>query len=182
MYFVQVDEWLDWSDKRHMSICMPALMTALNTYGMPWRENFGIFITIMSKKMMKNPNAIKEMKTNLSDAEEILSKREMNHVDDLNLGDLATFLETSLPFFILPDINYEDYPALNKLYKIMQQIPEFEEIDEKFKEFTERIIDLNNSSSASPTIFTTMGEIWTSMKLFCYLKWNGIDMTKNIKS
>ena len=69
-----------------MSICIPPLMTALNTYGMPWRENFGIFITKMSSKMKNDPKAIKEMEQNLSEAEEILSKREINKVSDLNLG------------------------------------------------------------------------------------------------
>jgi len=176
----KVDEWLDWSDKRHMSICIPPLMTALNTYGMPWRENFGIFITKMSSKMKNDPKAIKEMEQNLSEAEEILSKREINQVSDLNLGDLATFLETSLPFFILPNVKYEDYPALANLYKTMKHIPEFEEIDQKFGEFIKRIHDLQNSSNNSPTIFTTMGEIWTTIKLVCYLKWNGIDMRKNL--
>ena len=159
---------------------MPALMTAMNTYGMPWREHVGIIITLIVKKMMKNPNVVKEMMNNLSDANEILSKRKINQVSDLNLGDLATFLETSLPFFILADINYEDYPALSNLYKIMQEIPEFEEIDQEFKQFTEQIIDLKNSPHISPTFFTYLAEIWTSVKLFCYVKWNGIDMTKNL--
>jgi hypothetical protein len=99
----------------------------------------------------------------------------------LNLGDLAVFLETSLPFFVLPNVKYEDYPALANLYKTMKHIPEFEEIDQKFGEFIKRIHDLQNSSNNSPTIFTTMGEIWTTIKLGCYLKWNGIDMGKNLK-
>ena len=69
-----------------MSICIPPLMTAMNTYGMPWRENIGIFITKLSSKMKNDPKAIKEMEQNLSEAEEILSKREINQVSDLNLG------------------------------------------------------------------------------------------------
>merc|ERR1712001_779373 len=153
---------------RHMSICLPPLMTAMSTYGMPWRETIGIFITIMGNKMRKDVNAMNEMKKDLSDAEEILSNREIKKTSDLNLGDLAIFFETSLPFFILPAISYEDYPALKNLYKIMQQIPEFEEIDQKFDKFTGLIRDLrrNSDSSPSPTTFTFIGEIWTSMKLF----------------
>ena len=65
---------------------MPPLMTAVNTYGMPWRENFGILLTKMSSKMKNDPKYIKEMEQNLSEAEEILSKREINQVSDLNLG------------------------------------------------------------------------------------------------
>ena len=109
----------------------------------------------------------------------MLSNSPLIH-SSLNLGDLATFLETSLPFFILPNVKYEDYPALSNLYKTMKHIPEFEEIDQKFGEFTKKIHDLQNSSNNSPTIFTTMGEIWTTIKLVCYLKWNGIDMRKNL--
>ena len=36
--------------------------------------------------MKNDPKAIKEMEQNLSEAEEILSKREINQVSDLNLG------------------------------------------------------------------------------------------------
>ena len=36
---------------------------------------------------------IAEMMTNIRDAEEILSKRKIDCVNDLNLGDLALFLE-----------------------------------------------------------------------------------------
>ena len=75
-----------------------------------------------------------EMKANLSEAEEILSQREIKEVKDLNLGDLAVFLESSMAFFILPDIRYEDYPAFKNLYKVIQEIPEFQEIDQKFEE------------------------------------------------
>ena len=118
------------------------------------------------------------MKTNLSDAEEILSKRSIQKVEDLNLGDLAIFFETTLPFYILPDINYDDYPAFKNLYKVMQKIPEFQEIDEKFGEFIKRIDECREN--LSPSFFTYFSEIWASVKLICYVKWNGINMTKNI--
>ena len=37
----QVDEWLEFSDKRHMSICKPALGTAVSRLGMNWRKHYG---------------------------------------------------------------------------------------------------------------------------------------------
>merc|ERR1719210_3010643 len=44
----KVDEWLAFSDKNHMTLCMPGLMTAVNTFGMPWRKTYGVFIARMS--------------------------------------------------------------------------------------------------------------------------------------
>ena len=160
-----------------MSICKPALGYAISTFNMPWRENYGIIITFLGNRLKNDKSALAEMKTNLSDAEEILSQRQIQKVQDLNLGDLAIFFETTLPFFVLPDINYEDYPALGNLYKIIQQIPEFREIDEKFREF---LVPLQkNSNERSPSIFTYFKEAWTTIKLGCYLKWNGISMDEN---
>ena len=158
-----------------MSICKPALGYAVSKFSMPWRENIGIAGTILGKYMKNNKSLLDEMKTNLSDAEEILSHRKIQKVQDLNLGDLAIFFETTLPFFVLPEINYEDYPAFYNLYKIIQQIPEFQEIDEKFREF---LLPLEKNDR-SPSIFTYFKEVWTTIKLGCYIKWNGISMDEN---
>jgi len=171
----KVDEWLNFSDKRHMSICKPALGYAISKFVMPWRANYGIIMSILGNKLKKDKSALAEMKTNLSDAEEILSHRKIQNVQDLNLGDLAIFFETTLPFFVLPEINYEDYPAFDNLYKIIQQIPEFQEIDEKFREF---LLPLEKNER-SPSIFTYFKEVWTTIKLGCYIKWNGISMDEN---
>ena len=175
IFHFQVDEWLNFSDKRHMSICKPALGYAISKFVMPWRANYGILITFVGNKLKKDKSALAEMKTNLSDAEEILSHRKIQNVQDLNLGDLAIFFETTLPFFVLPEINYEDYPAFDNLYKIIQQIPEFQEIDEKFREF---LLPLEKNER-SPSIFTYFKEVWTTIKLGCYIKWNGISMDEN---
>ena len=163
-----------------MSICKPALGYAVSKFSMPWRENIGIAGTILGKYLKNNKSALDEMKTNLSDAEKILSQRQIQKVQDLNLGDLAIFFETTLPFFVHPDINYEDYPALGNLYKVIQQIPEFLEIDEKFREFLAPLQkDSNTGNERSPSIFTYFKEVWTTIKLGCYLKWNGIAMDEN---
>ena len=37
----QVDEWLEFSDARHMSICKPALGAAVSRLGMNWRKHYG---------------------------------------------------------------------------------------------------------------------------------------------
>ena len=41
----------------------------------------------------------------------------------------------TLPFFILEDVSFKDFPAISNLYGVIMQIPEFREIDEGFKEF-----------------------------------------------
>ena len=37
---------------------MPPLMTAASTFGMPWRENFGIVLTMMGNKKKKDKDSI----------------------------------------------------------------------------------------------------------------------------
>ena len=79
----------------------------------------------------------------------------------------------TLPFFILEDVNFEDYPAINNLYKVIQKIPEFQEIDEGFKEFIKPVLRPNPTSQS---VFGYIRELWTSIKLITYIKWNGIAM------
>jgi len=169
----KVDEWLDFSDKRHMSICKPALGTAVSRTDMNWRKHYGIFIALLGKKLKSNKNWIEEMMTNIRDAEGILCKRNIENVKDLNLGDLSLFLEVTLPFFILEDVNFEDYPAIINLYKVIQKIPEFQEIDEGFKEFIKPVL---RPIPPSQSVFGYIRELWTSIKLITYIKWNGIAM------
>ena len=152
---------------------------------------FRIFIALLGKKLKSNKNWIEEMMTNIRDAEGILCKRNIENVKDLNLGDLSLFLEVllyftfiinakacfwikvTLPFFILEDVNFEDYPAINNLYKVIQKIPEFQEIDEGFKEFIKPVL---RPIPPSQSVFGYIRELWTSIKLITYMKWNGIAM------
>lgn len=174
----KVDDWLDWSDKRHMTFCKPPLFYATSTYGMGWREKYGIMMVILGRTMGNNPDNISAMKTCISEAEKTLSERNIKEVEDLNLGDLAVFFESSLAFFLLPDINYVDYPALRNLYKVMQKIPEFEEIDREFSAFTQQVKDFRDSG-IRPTIFAYISEIWSTIKLIAYVKYNGIPFGTN---
>jgi len=161
----KVDEWLDFSDKRHMSICKPALGTAVSRVDMNWRKHYGIFVAILGGKLKSDKAGIAEMMTNIRDAEEILSKRKIDYVNDLNLGDLALFLEVTLPFFILEDVNFDDFPAIRNLYEVIKQIPEFSEIDEGFKEFVEPVLRPNLLSQSTMGYFQ---EVWTSVKMITY--------------
>ena len=172
----KVDEWLDWSDQRHMTFCKPALLHAVTIYGMPWRDNYGIFTTIIGR-FKNDPRENADMRGALADAEKMLSERAINEVADLNLGDLAVFLESSLPFSVHPDIHYDNYPALKNLYKVIQNIPEFEPIDREFCDYTKRVRELRNNGP-SPTPFTYFRELWTTIKFISYMKWNGIAFTE----
>ena len=62
----------------------------------------------------------------------------------------------------------------------MGQIPEFEEIDQKFCAFKDMVIGLQEGGR-QPTMVDTLGEIWASAKLIAYIKWNGIEMFANIR-
>ena len=71
----------------------------------------------------------------------------------------------TLPFFILEDVSFQDFPAISNLYGVIQQIPEFHEIDEGF-----------TPNPASQSMFGYFREVWTSVKLVTYMKWNGVAM------
>ena len=79
----------------------------------------------------------------------------------------------TLPFFILEDVSFKDFPAISNLYEVIQQIPEFREIDEGFKEFIQPVITPN---PASQSMFGYFREVWTSVKLVTYMKWNRVAM------
>ena len=75
--------------------------------------------------------------------------------------------ETSVPAKTLGDFVTRGIPDMFPLF------------DDKFKEFIKRIQNCKESGLA-PNILTYVGEIWTSIKLVCYLKWNGVNMTSNM--
>ena len=60
---------------------------------------FRIFVTILGGKLKSDKNGLQEMMTNIRDAEEILSRRRIERVSDLNLGDLSIFLEVFFQLF-----------------------------------------------------------------------------------
>ena len=60
-------------------------------------------------------------------------------VSDLNYGDIAVFMESSLAFEVLPDINYSDFPNFENLYRVLKKVPAFNKVPQPFLEFTEKI-------------------------------------------
>ena len=61
---------------------------------------------------------MEDLKRQLSAAEEILAKRQIHCVEDLNIGDLSAFMEISVPMECLVGFHWEDYPSLNKLHQV----------------------------------------------------------------
>ena len=66
----------------------------------------------------QNKEAMEDLKRQLSAAEEILAKRQIYCVEDLNIGDLSAFMEISVPMECLVGFQWEDYPNLNKLHQV----------------------------------------------------------------
>ena len=77
---------------------------------------FRIFVTILGGKLKSDQIGIQEMMTNIRDAEEILSRRRIERVSDLNLGDLSIFLEV-FTFFI--STIFDSYRSLIKIVLIL---------------------------------------------------------------
>ena len=77
-----------------------------------WICHVGIF------QARQNKEAMDELKRQLSAAEKILSKRQIDCIEDLNIGDLSAFMEISVPMECLVGFHWEDYPSLNKLHQV----------------------------------------------------------------
>ena len=57
----------------------------------------------------------------------------------------------------------------------MLKIPEFQEIDIAFGEFTAQVLKFQ-TQNLQPSPLDHMREVWASVKFMSYLKWNKIDM------
>ena len=65
-----------------------------------------------------------ELKRQLDAAEKILAKRQIDCIEDLNIGDLSAFMEISVPMECLVGFHWEDYPNLNKLHQVIISHPQ----------------------------------------------------------
>ena len=64
-----------------------------------------------------------------------MSKKEIRTVEDLNVGDLATFMELTMPMELLKEFQWSDYPNLENLYRVCSKVQGFSEIHQPFLEF-----------------------------------------------
>merc|ERR550532_440928 len=107
----------------------------MSQQGMPWRENYGLICCLISTIVKRDPQPLLNLRKEVADAEEILSKRDIKAVEDLNVGDLATFMELTMPMELLKEFQWSDFPNLENLYRVCSKVPGFSEIHQPFLDF-----------------------------------------------
>ena len=122
MGYIAPQQGMNWRDYMGNIICfighkvifrfpsLNRLITRLRSVG--WICHVWIF------QARQNKEAMEDLKRQLSAAEEILAKRQIHCVEDLNIGDLSAFMEISVPMECLVGFQWEDYPNLNKLHQV----------------------------------------------------------------
>merc|ERR1711976_797797 len=94
---------------------------------------------------MKDETAHPKMVATLREGNKILITRRLEGVEDLNLGDIAAFMEASLSFWV-GDQNISDYPGFQKLFGIIQKVDGFLEIHERFVEFASQLVQIREDA------------------------------------
>ena len=84
---------------------------------------------------LRDPQPLQNLRKEVADAEEILSKRDIKTMEDLNVGDLATFMELTMPMELLKEFQWSDYPNLENLYRVSSEVSSFSEIHQPFLDF-----------------------------------------------
>ena len=96
-------------------------------------------------------------------AEEKVRERNVHLVEDLNIGDLATFFEITIPMEVHPDYSWDQYPHLNHLYSVCKQIEGFNAIHEPFLRFCGNIRH-HREAGTSASFPELVGQTWVSVK------------------
>jgi len=160
----KIQEWLNWSDERHIPFCKPALVHDITFCGGLWRENYGIMFAAMGSLYKNNSSEKNKMMQCLADGEKMLSERTINEVENLNLGDLAAYFEVSVPFAHHPEVDLDHYQNFKNLYQVLLKLPEFREINDAFKKFNAHIRELRENAP-SPSFTSYFKETCSTMKL-----------------
>jgi len=139
-----VDEWLEWAGNGkgdwkapiHLTIRTSVVLSHMAPQqGMGWRDHMGAFLCLIGMKSRKDTAAVADLMKQLAFAEEVLEKRRIATVEDLNVGDLSSFMEIAVPMECLAGLHWTDYPNLNKLYSLCLEVPGFDAIHQPFLEF-----------------------------------------------
>ena len=113
-----------------------------------------------------------ELKKHVDLAEEKIKERNINTVEDLNIGDLALFLEVTMPMEIHPDYSWHQYPNLNHLYSVCKKIECFDKVHKPFLDWC-RMIRQHQEINAQMTLGRWMFDIFVGGKMIMkmiYLK------------
>merc|ERR1712039_1053801 len=112
----KVDEWMDWSKPLHLDIELAVVGAHMASQpGSPWRENYGCVVGLMGAAGRRKKTQ-QSLRAHLAEAEKIVGENNKQRVEDLDLGDLATFQEVSMAMECHPDHKWSDYPNLQKLF------------------------------------------------------------------
>lgn len=140
----QVDSWMEWAQKGkgdwttalHLTIRTAVVLAHMAPqHGMGWRDHFGAVLCLVGFKSRRDKQALADLNKQLDVAEDVIRERKIASVEDLNLGDLSAFMEISVVMECMAGFNWSDYPALENLYRLCREVPEFLEVDEPFLDF-----------------------------------------------
>jgi len=161
----QVDQWLDWSKSMHSALEKAVVGShCMSQQGMPWRDNYGLICCLISTIVQRDPQPLHNLRKEVADADEILSNREIKTVEDLNVGDLATFMELTMPMELLKEFHWSDYPSLENLYRVCSKVPGFSEIHQPFLEFCQ-MYRTHRDAGTSASLGTIIAQSLTSVCL-----------------
>lgn len=136
----KVDEWMDWSRPLHLDIEMGVVLAHVASQpGSPWRSNYGSIVAVGGpaggrKKIQDS------LRAHIVEAERIVGENNKQRVEDLDLGDLATFQEVSMAMECHPGYEWSDFPNLNKLFGLMRKLEEHDAVYGGFLSFIHPIL------------------------------------------
>ena len=134
----EVDKWMDWSKELHLNLEKAVVLAHIGPQmGLPFRENYGLALCLAGALCRRDKQAMVDLKKNLQVADELVAERKITCMEDLNLGDLTTFMEVSLPIECHEDFSWDQFPNLSHLYEVCKGIPSFDEVHKPFMEFVE---------------------------------------------
>jgi len=119
----------DWKTAIHLTIRTAIVISHMAPqHGMGWRNAMGVLLIPLGMKARRDHQARLDLKKQVDAAEEILKKRKISSVEDLNLGDVAAFMEISVVMECAVGYFWSDYPYLEKLYQLLREVPGFMEV------------------------------------------------------
>ena len=66
-----VDRWMDWSKPLHLNLEKAVVLAHMGPQmGLPFRENYGLFICLLGSKARRDKQAMAELKENLLASDE----------------------------------------------------------------------------------------------------------------
>ena len=165
----EVDEWMEWSKPLHLCIEAQVALRFARQSGLPWRDTYGSMILIAPAP--GGPGAsLERLKEYITIADEMVGKRQISAVEDLNLGDLATMQEVVMAFECFEGTNelaWKDFPHLANLYAVLQKVPEFRDVQKPFLSFCEKYRQLRDAKRGE----TVLGLLVDTVNTFRFIPW-----------